>query len=45
MIEIDRISKAYDGRPVVADLSLTIGNGELCVLLGRSGCGKSTTCG
>jgi osmoprotectant transport system ATP-binding protein len=43
MIEIDHISKAYDGRPVVADLSLTIGNGELCVLLGRSGCGKSTT--
>src|SRR5262249_15038760 len=42
MIEIDHIGKAYDGRPVVADLSLTIGNGELCVLLGRSGCGKST---
>jgi osmoprotectant transport system ATP-binding protein len=43
MIEIDHISKAYDGRPIVVDLSLTIGSGEFCVLLGRSGCGKSTT--
>jgi osmoprotectant transport system ATP-binding protein len=43
MIEIDRVSKAYDGRPVVSDLTLTIPAGALCVLLGLSGCGKSTT--
>jgi osmoprotectant transport system ATP-binding protein len=43
MIEIDRVSKAYDGRRVVDELSLTIPEGTFCVLLGPSGCGKSTT--
>jgi osmoprotectant transport system ATP-binding protein len=43
MIEIDSVSKAYDGRPVVSALTLTIPAGALCVLLGPSGCGKSTT--
>jgi osmoprotectant transport system ATP-binding protein len=43
MIEIDRVIKAYDGRPVVSDLTLTIPEGAFCVLLGPSGCGKSTT--
>ena len=43
MIEIDRVTKVYDGRPVVSDLTLAIPEGALCVLLGPSGCGKSTT--
>jgi osmoprotectant transport system ATP-binding protein len=43
MIEIDRVRKAYDGRAIVSDLTLTIPEGALCVLLGLSGCGKSTT--
>jgi len=43
MIEIDRVSKAYEGRAVVDDLSLAVPNGAFCVLLGPSGCGKSTT--
>jgi osmoprotectant transport system ATP-binding protein len=43
MIEIDQVSKSYGGRRVVDRLSLTVGVGELCVLLGSSGCGKSTT--
>ena len=43
MIEIDQVSKSYGDRRVVDRLSLTIGAGELCVLLGSSGCGKSTT--
>jgi osmoprotectant transport system ATP-binding protein len=43
MIELVRVTKRYDGRPVVDDLSLTIRGGEFCVLLGSSGCGKSTT--
>jgi osmoprotectant transport system ATP-binding protein len=43
VIEIDRVSKSYDGRPIVEDLSLTVKEGEFCVLLGPSGCGKSTT--
>ena len=43
MIEIDQITKAYDGNRVVDELSLTIPEGAFCVLLGPSGCGKSTT--
>src|SRR4029077_21018214 len=43
MIEIDRVSKAYEGRLVVDELSLTVPAGAFCVVLGPSGCGKSTT--
>jgi osmoprotectant transport system ATP-binding protein len=43
MIEIDGVSKSYDGRPVVIDLTLNVPQGAFCVLLGPSGCGKSTT--
>jgi osmoprotectant transport system ATP-binding protein len=43
MIELDHVTKRYDGRPVVDDLSLDIPAGAFCVLLGSSGCGKSTT--
>ncbi len=43
MIELDHVTKRYHGRAVVDDLSLTITSGEFCVLLGSSGCGKSTT--
>ena len=43
MIEIDTVTKSYGGRPVVDRLSMTVPAGEFCVLLGSSGCGKSTT--
>jgi osmoprotectant transport system ATP-binding protein len=43
MIELDRVTKSYDGRTVVDALSLAIPMGAFCVLLGSSGCGKSTT--
>jgi osmoprotectant transport system ATP-binding protein len=42
MIEIERVSKAYDGRRVVDAVSLTIPEGMFSVLLGPSGSGKST---
>ncbi len=43
MIEIEGVTKAYDGKRVVDELSLSVPLGSLCVLLGPSGCGKSTT--
>ncbi len=43
MIEFDRVAKNYDGRPIVADLSFTVAQGEFCALVGSSGSGKSTT--
>ena len=42
MIEIERATKRYGGRPVVEGFSLNIAEGEFCVLIGPSGCGKST---
>jgi len=43
MIEIAEVTKYYGDRRVVDHLSLTVPAGEFCVLLGSSGCGKSTT--
>jgi len=43
MIELDNVTKSYGDRRVVDSLSLTVDAGALCVLLGSSGCGKSTT--
>ncbi len=43
MIEIDKVTKSYGDRRVVDRLSLTVAAGDFCVLLGSSGCGKSTT--
>jgi NitT/TauT family transport system ATP-binding protein len=41
-VRLDRVSIGYRGRPVLAELSLTVGDQEILVLLGSSGCGKST---
>jgi osmoprotectant transport system ATP-binding protein len=43
MIEIDEVTKSYGDRRVVDSLSLSVATGDFCVLLGSSGCGKSTT--
>ena len=43
VLELDGVSKAYAGTPVVEDLSLSVRDGELLTLLGPSGCGKTTT--
>jgi len=36
------LTVSYKGHKVIADLSLTLNAGEICVLLGANGCGKST---
>lgn len=43
MIELTNVSKLYGNDRVVDGLELTISDGELLVLLGTSGCGKTTT--
>jgi osmoprotectant transport system ATP-binding protein len=43
MIEFKGVSRAFNGKAAVSDLSLTVAEGEFCVLLGTSGSGKSTT--
>ena len=43
MIELDGVSKSFGDEVAVDGISLTIPDGSLCVLVGTSGCGKSTT--
>ena len=42
MIEIEHLTKEYVGVVVVDDVSLTIGDGEIAVIVGTSGSGKTT---
>jgi multiple sugar transport system ATP-binding protein len=42
-VVLDAVSKRFGGTVAVADLSLTIGDGEFTVLLGPTGAGKTTT--
>ena len=43
MIELQHLTKQYGNQVAVRDLSLTVDEGELLVLLGGSGSGKTTT--
>ena len=43
MITLQNVSKKYGEQLAVDHLNLTINEGEICILLGKSGCGKSTT--
>jgi osmoprotectant transport system ATP-binding protein len=43
MIEIKNISKKIGKKTILDDISLTIESGNLVVLIGSSGCGKTTT--
>jgi phospholipid/cholesterol/gamma-HCH transport system ATP-binding protein len=41
IIQFDRVSIAFDGRPVLEDVSFSVERGETLCILGRSGVGKS----
>lgn len=43
MIELDGVSKHFGNEAAVDRISLTVPAGSMCVLVGTSGCGKSTT--
>ena len=43
MITVTGLSKSYNGKKVVDDLSFTMKEGKLFALLGSNGAGKSTT--
>lgn len=42
MIRLENISLSYGSRTILQDVSLHLGRGELCALVGRNGAGKST---
>ena len=44
MIDLEKVTKIYPGTsvPAVNNIDLTVAEGEICVLIGSSGCGKTT---
>jgi osmoprotectant transport system ATP-binding protein len=44
MIQLERLTKIYPGStiPAVDSVSLHVNKGEICILIGSSGCGKTT---
>ena len=42
LVEIKKISKYYDDKPVLKDIDLTLSSGKIIGLLGKNGAGKTT---
>ncbi|TQQ85085.1 ABC transporter ATP-binding protein [Peptacetobacter hominis] len=42
MLKLKNIKKSFDGKEVLKDISIEVGDGEIVSILGPSGCGKTT---
>lgn len=42
MLKLENVKKTYDGKDILKNINLEIGNGEIVSILGPSGCGKTT---
>ena len=42
VIELEHVSAGYPGVEILGDVTFSVNEGEIFVLLGGSGCGKST---
>jgi ABC-type polar amino acid transport system ATPase subunit len=42
MLKIEKLSKSFNGKKILDDVSLSVDKGQIAVLLGQSGVGKST---
>ncbi|OQP41110.1 glycine/betaine ABC transporter ATP-binding protein [Niastella yeongjuensis] len=43
MVSLQQVTKVFENRPAVNNISFTVSAGETFILLGTSGCGKTTT--
>lgn len=43
MLELKNITKVFENKTIIHNISLTVKEGEFVVLIGPSGCGKTTT--
>ena len=43
MVQVESLTKTYDRKSVVENVSFQVAEGEIFALLGKSGCGKTTT--
>lgn len=43
ILNLQHLTKSFDGKKILDDLSINIGRNEFVTLLGPSGCGKTTT--
>lgn len=43
LVEIRNLSFAYDSRPILSGINITIPRGKVVAIMGSSGCGKTTT--
>ena len=41
-LQLDRLAVGYNGKPLIHDIGIELGKGEILTLIGPNGAGKST---